>query len=600
MNDSRGTSRFRSALLVTAFIVNTHVLSGCNSSNDSTSQSDNKLPTLASSGAGSSGAQTQQADDTAKRYKNTDGGLFSPSFTAFDCLEMTSPEAIADILQIDPSITCGRVSVPANWQTPDGNMIELAVYRVAPTTDLPERDPLVVLAGGPGQSGIAILPDFVDADASFLRERSEVIVVDQRGTGFSTPLLACPAVDAIKQTADADIASTTSTTTFMKARQGLIEKALLACKDDVTAQNVSLADYTTANNARDIEAIRQALDINQWNLFGGSYGTTLALTIMRDWPDGVRSAILDSAAPLEANVLTERTYSKGYWPLSRIVANCKADADCHEIIGDIQPLLEAGIARLSASPVGILDAQRYVLEVLAENIGDPDMATTVLIVASRSDEDIAHFFDLDTRLADPVTDPPTEPIKNKAAPIPFADPPRWLIPMLLADLMSAAVLCAEEAPNSEASASPDISSDFQQITREVVNAMIQASSYSDDFCNELGIPPASSIESQAVQSDLPVLILAGDTDNHTPLAWSQRVAETLPNSQYVEFPRAGHVLTTKGFDCTAELLLGFLDAPEKAVDRTCVNALPLVDYHIWTEPKTHSTSETADGVVSDK
>lgn len=564
MKDYRGISRIVAILLMPTFIVSAPALGGVNS-----------------------------GDDGKVQHSDEQGGLFSPSFTVLDCLEMTSPEVVANILQDDPDITCGRVSVPANWEQPNSNMIELSVYRVAPTTDFPASDPVVVLAGGPGQSGIGILLDFVDADVAYLRERSEVIVVDQRGTGFSTPSLVCPAVAAIRQVRDTDVGSKT-----LEAVYPAMEKALLACAEDLVAQNVSLADYTTANNARDIEAIRQALSVDQWNLFGVSYGTTLALTIMRDWPAGVRSAVLDSAAPLQANLLTERAYTRGYWPMSRIIENCNADTDCHEFFGDIQPTIEAGIARLATSPVGILDAQRYLLETLSANIGDPHITTLIQIVAFRNDEEVAYIFDLNINLNNSPPDARVEPIDNDSVPTPAAETPTGLIPMLIADVMHAAVTCAEEVPNTEASASPNIADSFQQTTRDTINRMVETSTYSDGFCKQLGISPADPIESEAVQSDLPVLIVAGDTDNQTPPAWSQRAAQTLPNSQYVEFPRAGHGVITEGFDCTAELLLSFLDAPGQAVDRTCVDALPLVDYDIWTDG-IHSTSEPTEGVISD-
>ena len=175
-----------------------------------------------------------------------------------------------------------------------------------------------------------------------------------------------------------------------------------------------------------------------------------------------------------------------------------------------------------------------------------------------------------------------------------------LNPMLHAAVMRAAVYCAEEVPYSKATAKPDTSSNFRQTTRDAINQIVEPKLYSEDFCNQLGIPPADPIEGQAVRSNLPVLVLAGDSDSLTPPAWSRLAAETLPHSQYVEFPRAGHGVATEGFDCSAELLLSFLDTPEEPVDRTCVDALPLVDYYIWTKAGTYTDSDPGDGTVSNR
>lgn len=593
MSDERGISHIVATFPIFMLIAITLALSGCNPSDDGKFQPDTEFTVEDSTVRLSGSVAAQDTGDIANQHSNKQDIPFSPSFTPRDCLEMTSPEVVATILQNDPAITCGQVSVPANWQMPNGNMIELAVYRVAPTTNFPSSDPVVVLAGGPGQAGISILINFVEGDISYLRERSEVIVVDQRGTGFSTPSLVCPAAAAIKQEDDTEEAQKT-----IEAFYPAIQKALLACAKDLSAQNVDLADYTTANNARDMEAIRQAVGVEQWNLHGSSYGTTLALTIMRDWPDGVRSAVLDSAIPLQLNLLTGQTYAKGYWPLSRIGENCKADADCHELIGDIQLSIEAGIARLDTTPIGLLNAQSYLLSILAPNIGNPDLASTILLVAFRSDEEIASVFDLNTEL-DSANNAQDEPVDRDSVPTPIADTPPGLIPLLRADVMYAAIICAEEVPNSDVTASPDIASNFQQTTRDVIDFLKKPWIYSEDFCNQLDINPAAPIESQPVRSNLPALVLAGDTDALSPPVWSQRVAETLTRSQYVEFPRAGHGLSISGFDCSPALLLSFLDAPEKMVDRTCVDALPLVDYHIWTKSGTNTGSDPVDGMADD-
>ena len=580
MKNSRGIGPAVAALLMPTLIFNTIALSGCDSSDDGRLKLANPPSAEHASIGGSSSVSALRSNDAINRQDEHQESPFRPSFTAVDCLEMTSTEVVANILQNDPTITCGRVSVPANWEIPDRNMIEIAVYRVAPTTRFPTSDPVVVLAGGPGQSGIGILLDFVDADVAYLRERSEIIVVDQRGTGFSTPSLVCPAAAAIRQGDE-----TRDTPKTIDTYTAAMENALLACAENLVEQDVNLGDYTTANNARDIDAIRQALDVEQWNLFGVSYGTTLALTIMRDWPSGVRSAVLDSAVPLQTSVLTDQSYAKAYWPMSRIVANCKADTDCHEVIGDIQPSIEAGIARLATSPIGRLNANRYIMDILSRNIGDPDLATVIRVIAFLSDEEIADILDLNLAVADSTTDAPVDAMHDDSVPTPIADTPQGLIPMLMADSMFMAIVCAEEIPYSAITASPDISGDFQKTTREVVEQLAKTVTYSDDFCGQLGVLPADPVESQAVRSDLPVLIFVGDTDSSSPPVWSQRAAETLPNAQYVEFPRAGHVLATEGFDCSAELLMDFLDAPEEAVDRSCVEALPLVDYAIWTQPK---------------
>ena len=83
---------------------------------------------------------------------------FEPAFETLDCDELTgvTDERFLDELR-DPSITCGHVAVPADWRRPKGERIELAVYRLASTSDSAAPEPTAMLNGGPGQGGIQSL-----------------------------------------------------------------------------------------------------------------------------------------------------------------------------------------------------------------------------------------------------------------------------------------------------------------------------------------------------------------------------------------------------------------------------------------------------------
>lgn len=94
---------------------------------------------------------------------------------------------------------CGDLVVLADRSQPDGPTIRLAVFRLPATGPNPNPTPLVFLAGGPGQGGSVGLLPFTSPEApdSRLRENHTLLLLDQRGTGFSQPSLACPEVDAL-------------------------------------------------------------------------------------------------------------------------------------------------------------------------------------------------------------------------------------------------------------------------------------------------------------------------------------------------------------------------------------------------------------------
>src|SRR6185503_15624183 len=98
-------------------------------------------------------------------------------------------------------------------------------------------------------------------------------------------------------------------------------------------KGVDPASATSAENAADVNDLRLALGYDQWNLYGVSYGTRLALTVVRDYPQSVRSVILDSVYPLQVNLYTDlpENFDRA---LKVLFETCAADADCSSTYPD--------------------------------------------------------------------------------------------------------------------------------------------------------------------------------------------------------------------------------------------------------------------------
>ncbi len=468
------------------------------------------------------------------------------NYTSIDCAELSSTDVANSGLMGDETVECGLVAVPTDWSVENGEKIKLAVYRIPSTSAMPAADPVVYLEGGPGGAGVASVAEFTIGDSSYLRSRSDVIVIDQRGTGYSTPALYCPEV-------------------FKAAAEDGDETAAhQVCHDRFVAEGVRIADYNSAYNAKDINAVRQALGYTEWNLYGLSYGTRLALTVMRDVPDGVRSVVLDSVFPPEINGLSETPYI-GYWVIEQIAINCAADADCNANIGDIKAVIEDGIARLDANPVDILTADVY-LEFLASELADPELAETIFGIANGTDAEILTA--LQEKLAEDELGDDERPEANDVT----AD----FYPFVAeADGMGFGVVCGEEAPYREFTAGPDISANFRESTQRIVNRTSEP--FDGNLCSIYVVPPRGEIETKAVLSAIPTLVLAGTADVATPPAWSSLTDDTLENSQYAEFDGLTHGLLGSN-DCVNQITLAFLDKPNAISDQTCIGSLPRVDY----------------------
>ena len=125
-----------------------------------------------------------------------------------------------------------------------------------------------------------------------------MIVLEQRGTLKAEPLLACPELDS-----HLDIAVTLAPTgpAVLAGESAAVE----ACRDRLVAEGWDLAAYDSTENAADVADLRVAMGIDEWNVYGVSYGTDLALQTLRDHPQGIRSVVLDSVVPPQVNLIAD-------------------------------------------------------------------------------------------------------------------------------------------------------------------------------------------------------------------------------------------------------------------------------------------------------
>jgi pimeloyl-ACP methyl ester carboxylesterase len=207
-----------------------------------------------------------------------------PAWAAIGCAVAMAQEAKPGKLVIEPyklqtfdgkeiEAELGRLWTPENRESHSNQrLIQLAFVRLRTAAQKPEP-PIIYLAGGPGMSGITMgqIPVFFPL-FDRLREVADVILLDQRGTGMSSPNLSCPPP---KTSAPPDVlADQTKALAFYTSN-------LRACADHFRSQGVDLAAYTSNAIADDVDDLRQALGVEKVSLLGHSYGTHLALATVR-------------------------------------------------------------------------------------------------------------------------------------------------------------------------------------------------------------------------------------------------------------------------------------------------------------------------------
>ncbi|HET9591226.1 MAG TPA: alpha/beta hydrolase, partial [Anaerolineales bacterium] len=240
---------------------------------------------------------------------------------------------------------CGYLIVPENRARPDSRLIRLHVAVFRNRSGIPVRDAVVHLAGGPGSSSLDVAGYMFGQGLGAVLERHDLVLFDQRGTGFSQPRLDCPEREQLTP-----LLLNGSMT--VEQNQQSIREAFRRCREQLVAQGIDISAYHSVASAADLNDLRLALGYETLNLYAVSYGTRLALTVMRDNPQIVRSAVFDSAYPLQVNLYTalapnaERAFSVFF-------DRCAADPSCSAAYPDLRAVFYGLVDELNARPVPV-------------------------------------------------------------------------------------------------------------------------------------------------------------------------------------------------------------------------------------------------------
>ena len=451
-------------------------------------------------------------------------------------------------------ITCGYVTVPESRAAPGGEeagapTVRLAVAVIHSDADPPAPDPLLMLAGGPGQSALdSFVPLLAVPGMEGFRAEREIVLVEQRGTHYSTPFLRCEEMAELKL----DLLAENPGDEEEEARS---LAAWTACRERLAASGTDLAAYNSVENAADIMAVADALGYRQVNLYGGSYGSLLAQHVMRDYPDRVRSAILDAVSPLrhEPNLLYKAHAMDR--ALRLLFSTCRDDAACNEAYPDLEGVFFDLVARLNAEPA----------IVPLQNAGTGEAVDLVLtgdrLIAYM--RDMLYMTAILPHLPGAVYDMAAGDFSLLAA----VESQFAFLPGL-ADGMYNSVVCAELADFTVADMAdaeglyPEVAAVVEDLIDEV---MLQP-------CQVWDVRPLGDAVSEPVSGDVPTLLLAGEFDPTVPPALSEVAAEKLTHAYAYTFPGLGHSALGSSA-CAHDVMLAFLDDPSQAPDAACLESM---------------------------
>ena len=440
-------------------------------------------------------------------------------------------------------VECGMVTVPEDHGNPDGPAIQLAVAIVRSSSGAPAPDPLLFINGGPGARTLDSMSLWLETfSLGPLLAKRDIIFFDQRGTGYSQPALVCPGFPSPNPLIGLQDAA-----------------AVTACRDQLAKSGINLGVYTSAQNAGDIAALREAIGYEMWNLYGVSYGTRIALTVLRDHPVGVRSVVLDAITPIEANLLLEDpVHAKR--ALHHLFAVCRADPVCRTAYPDIERVYEELVDELARNPISLKITNSKTGQTKIEEVNGAALNGTILgMLGSPEAAGIPGLiYELQSGNYAPIIADlesaweAEETLSEKPVPVGA----------------QLAMICGEEAPFVTPAEMAQMMETYPPETNS--RAAIGATLYT--ACQVWGIGPANEIENAPVSSTVPILVLAGEYDAVMPQAEARRAAQTLANSTVVEFPGAGHAVALAG-TCPLGVMAQFLDEPTTAPDTHCTDRM---------------------------
>src|SRR6187455_1856299 len=224
---------------------------------------------------------------------------------------------------------CGVVYVPEDRSRRHGRKIGLHVV-VLPATGAARDDQRAqyVLEGGPGFATTDFLGFYAGEGAPY-REKRDIVLADMRGTGQSNPLR-CAAIEERQK------------------RQPTLPMYPPELVAECAQQSSVASDpraYTTGAAARDIELVRRALGYQQLDLNAVSYGTTLALRYIAEYPKSVHSAVLMGTVP--ASRTPPRFHaSTAQASFEKLGADCAANSACLAEFGDVRANLATALQRV--------------------------------------------------------------------------------------------------------------------------------------------------------------------------------------------------------------------------------------------------------------
>jgi pimeloyl-ACP methyl ester carboxylesterase len=384
-----------------------------------------------------------------------------------------------------------------------------------------------------------------------LNQTQDLVVLAQRGTLDATPALLCPEIDQFNAQAVSLVYDAPSTGKLHVA-------ATKACHDRLVSEGVDLSAYNTFENIADFMDLKRLLKVRKWSIFGTSYGTYVALTLMRLHPKDLVTVTIDSITPPSVASLGW-TWSSAGEGFNNLFDACAAQPACAAKYGDVRSKFTNQVQQLEANPLTTTSTYTP---------GGPPVTVVLdggalvnwFVTGGRS-----RFVAVPSAVQELVNGDPVQIAANQAA---IANPANE---STQGYGLTYGVFCSEwipYQPQSEILKQGLIA--FPAYPQSVLEQAPQLPFATED-CGVWNVPKAPASIRDVTSSSIPTLVIDGTYDAKTSPMWATYVAKTLSNSTTIIVPGIGHLVTAQS-PCAQSVFQSFLDHPTSP-DTSCVDGL---------------------------
>jgi len=469
------------------------------------------------------GAAGQDKDSRGANSSPTASGVLTPC-------EVPGPEE-----DVKEKARCGTYEAFENRVTKSGRKIKLKIVVFPATGPDKAADPLFYIPGGPGSSATEDAP-YIAQQYAKIRERRDLVFVDQRGTGESNPL-------------NCDLFDPHDLQSYLGVYFPL--EGVRKCREQLELK-ADLRLYTTPIAMDDLDEVRAALGYARINIIGTSYGTRAAQVYLKRHGEHVRAVILHGVSP--TGQLMPRDFPQHTErALNGVVDECAVDEACRGAFPDLRAEVKTVLDRLLRGPVEV-------------NLKNAQTGASIPLKLSRdlAAEAIRYM------LYQPESASRIPLYIHQAAQGNFAPLARSAllyrrqIVATGSNGMYLSVTCAEDLPwikpgEGERNAEHTFLGDYRLRQQRAACALWPRADVPRDYA-------------EPTRAAVPALILTGQWDPVTPPTYGEAASKYLPNSLNLVVPHGGHGFGgLEGLECVPNLVAEFIErGTTSGLDTSCL------------------------------